>query len=246
MSTQQRKTIVVNLFAGPGAGKTTCAWEIAAELKKAGRIVEYVSEVAKEYVWAERFDMLDGTVAHQKQLFDEQNARIQRLIGKVDIIVTDCPVLLYLVYLKEPSLVFEKDVFEKFSAQNNFNIFIRRGKEFETAGRIHTLSQSTEIDEKVIQLLQEHNIFFDSFSHNQIQQCVLSIQLTSLLLYNDGNISNALTQSTHTPSTAVCYQQTATSIAQTVFGTKTATPPFKSPNKIHKGNQLRTGGTLVR
>lgn len=31
-----KNTIVVNLFAGPGAGKTTCAWEIASELKKRG------------------------------------------------------------------------------------------------------------------------------------------------------------------------------------------------------------------
>lgn len=41
-------TVIVNLFGGPGAGKTTCAWEIAAELKKAGLVVEYVSEVAKD------------------------------------------------------------------------------------------------------------------------------------------------------------------------------------------------------
>lgn len=31
---QKRNTLIVNCFAGPGAGKTTCAWEIAAELKK--------------------------------------------------------------------------------------------------------------------------------------------------------------------------------------------------------------------
>lgn len=242
MSTPQRKTIIVNLFAGPGAGKTTCAWEIAAELKKTGRVVEYVSEVAKEYVWAERFDMLDGTATHQKQLFEEQNARIQRLIGKVDIIVTDCPVLLYLVYLKEPNLAFEKDVIEKFTSQNNFNIFIRRGKGFETAGRIHNLSQSTKLDEKVIRLLQEHNIFFDSYSHNQIQQCVLSIQLTSLLLYNGGDISSVLAQKVPTPPTA-CYQQTAATIAKTVFAT---TPMFKSLDNVHKSIQSRTGDALGR
>ena len=44
------KTLVVNLFAGPGAGKTTCAWEIASELKKRGIVTEYVPEYAKELV----------------------------------------------------------------------------------------------------------------------------------------------------------------------------------------------------
>ena len=27
-------TMVVNCYAGPGAGKTTCAWEVASQLKK--------------------------------------------------------------------------------------------------------------------------------------------------------------------------------------------------------------------
>ena len=29
-------TMVVNCYAGPGAGKTTCAWEVASQLKKKG------------------------------------------------------------------------------------------------------------------------------------------------------------------------------------------------------------------
>lgn len=32
----EKNTLVVNLYGGPGAGKTTCSWEIAAELKKRG------------------------------------------------------------------------------------------------------------------------------------------------------------------------------------------------------------------
>lgn len=31
MSDFMKRTVVVNLFAGPGAGKTTCAWAIASE-----------------------------------------------------------------------------------------------------------------------------------------------------------------------------------------------------------------------
>ena len=40
-------TMVVNCYAGPGAGKTTCAWEVASQLKKKGINTEYVSEYAK-------------------------------------------------------------------------------------------------------------------------------------------------------------------------------------------------------
>ena len=98
---QEHKTVVVNLIAGPGAGKTTCAWEIAEKLKKQGYVAEYVSEVAKEYVWDERYDLLDGSFEHQKSLFDEQKHRIDRLIGKVDFVVTDSPLILNSVYLAE-------------------------------------------------------------------------------------------------------------------------------------------------
>ena len=48
-----KDTIIVNLFAGPGAGKTTGAWYISAKLKMAGADVEYISEFAKDKVWEE-------------------------------------------------------------------------------------------------------------------------------------------------------------------------------------------------
>ena len=178
MTEQKKETVIVNLFAGPGAGKTTCAWEIAAELKKVGLVVEYVAEVAKEYVWDERFDMLDGTVEHQRQLFEEQNHRVQRLLGKVDVIVTDCPVLLYIMYLKQAAPELEKTILTTFKAQRNFNFFVRRGKGFEQNGRIHDLSQSIELDKKIIQFLQEHNIYFGRYSHQQMKQCIINIQTT--------------------------------------------------------------------
>jgi len=44
------ETLVVNFFAVAGAGKTTCAWEVAAELKKINIVTEYVPEYAKELV----------------------------------------------------------------------------------------------------------------------------------------------------------------------------------------------------
>ena len=66
-----KKTIVVNLLAGPGAGKTTCAWEIASELKKRNLETEYVPEYAKEFVWENKTDILDGSLEHQKILYEE-------------------------------------------------------------------------------------------------------------------------------------------------------------------------------
>ena len=46
-----KNTIIVNLFAGPGAGKTTCAWEIASELKKRQHSNRICARIRKELVW---------------------------------------------------------------------------------------------------------------------------------------------------------------------------------------------------
>ena len=48
-----KNTLLVNLYAGPGAGKSTGAAYIFAKLKTAGVDCEYVSEYAKDRVWQE-------------------------------------------------------------------------------------------------------------------------------------------------------------------------------------------------
>jgi len=45
-----KNTIVINAFAGPGAGKTTSCLEIAEKLKKQGFVTEYVQEYAKQLI----------------------------------------------------------------------------------------------------------------------------------------------------------------------------------------------------
>ncbi len=68
---------------GRGAGKTTCAWEIASELKKRNIQAEYVPEYAKELVWDEKRELLDGSLKNQRKLFQEQNHRLARLIERL-------------------------------------------------------------------------------------------------------------------------------------------------------------------
>ena len=163
-----KQTIVINLFAGPGAGKTTCAWEIASELKKRGYEAEYVSEYAKEFVWDNNMEMLDGSLKHQQMLYDEQLHRITRLLGKVDFIVTDSPTLLSAQYLKEPNEEFENKMIEDFKKNKNFNLFINRGKTYQQAGRLQNLQESRAIDNKIKQFLKDNKIYFGTYYHHTI------------------------------------------------------------------------------
>lgn len=169
---QERKTVVVNLIAGPGAGKTTCAWEIAEKLKKQGYVAEYVSEVAKEYVWDERYDLLDGSFEHQKSLFDEQKHRIDRLIGKVDFVVTDSPLILSSVYLAEGTPAekeqYRQMVRDAFSRYTNFTIFVERGNSFEREGRIHTEDESRKLDGEIKEMLRSSGVYYGTYRHDTI------------------------------------------------------------------------------
>lgn len=171
----KRKTIVVNAFGGPGAGKTTAAWHIAAELKKKGLVVEYVPEYAKELVWDENFKLLDGSKESQSHIFYEQKKRVDRLIGKVDVVVTDSPILLNTMYLKEPDQDYENSVLKAFSKYENFNFVVMRGNSFEQEGRIQNLEQSIEKDNEINQFLDKHDIYYGTYNHEKIDTLIDNI-----------------------------------------------------------------------
>ena len=144
-------------------------------MKKRGIETEYVSEYAKELVWDNNMEMLDGSLGHQQIIYNEQSKRINRLLGKVDVVVTDSPTLLSLMYLKEPSEPFENRVVEEFKQNQNFNLFINRGKEFQQTGRIHTLQECKVIDNKIKEFLKSNDIYFGTYYHSTVNVLVDNI-----------------------------------------------------------------------
>lgn len=185
-----KQTVVVNCFAGPGAGKTTCAWEIASELKKRGIEAEYVGEYAKELVWDGNTELLDGSLKSQQQLYDVQNHRVQRLLGKVDVVVTDSPAILGAMYLKQPNAEFESKIIKDFRLQHNFNLFINRGDAFQQTGRIHNLEESKIIDNNIKAFLDRNEIYYGTYEHSTIDKVVNNIETHIDRANNNLSLSN--------------------------------------------------------
>lgn len=152
---------VLNLFGGPGTGKSTTASGLFYEMKKMGLEVELVTEYAKDLVWEKRFNILDDQI----YLFAKQQRRIARLADhNIEWVITDSPIPLGLCYLKEgvftdsfPNLVME--VYQKF---NNFNFLLSRNVKYNPVGRNQkTEEEAREFDHRVQSLLAKYNMSFD-------------------------------------------------------------------------------------
>ena len=86
--------LLINLYGAPGAGKSTGAAYIFTRLKMEGVNAELVTEFAKDKVWEESKAVFDN----QAYIFGKQYFRISRLQDKVDVVVTDSPIILSCYY----------------------------------------------------------------------------------------------------------------------------------------------------
>lgn len=150
--------LVVNLAAGPGAGKSTTAAFVFAYLKEAGVEVEVATEYAKDLVWAEP----DGRVPpylrdHQVLVFGEQLRRLDTLARhpKLEVVVTDSPLFLASVFAPREPEPYHLLVWAKFHDYNNHNVFVKRVKPYHAAGRLQSEDEARAVDQEVLDLLPE-------------------------------------------------------------------------------------------
>lgn len=135
-----QKTIIINLFGGPGSGKSTTAAALFAKLKLRKINCELVSEYAKSLVWEERHK----TFENQFYISAKQDNYLFRLLGKVEVVINDSPLLLGIFYNPEEDPILNSFLLNRFGRYNNVNIFINRVKEYNKIGRNQTLKEANE------------------------------------------------------------------------------------------------------
>jgi nicotinamide riboside kinase len=149
----EKKSIIVNLFGGPGTGKSTGASYVFSKLKLLGIDAEYASEYAKDKVWEQNAAVFDC----QFYITGKQAFRICRLVGKVDVIVTDSPILMGAIYGEDYLKPAISGEFNKYGNKNH-NYFLCRKKTYNPNGRKQTEAQAKEIDGKIKTLLDENGV----------------------------------------------------------------------------------------
>jgi hypothetical protein len=159
-----KDTLVVNLFAGPGSGKSTFTGGIFWELKWDGVDCEMALEYAKDLVWEGSTEKLAKS---QGYVYSKQHQRLNRVMGKVDVIITDSPILLSTVYdeLYNPNgfdPLFRQYVLQNHNRMRTVNFFIERHKEYNPNGRLQSRDEAISVDRMVKSFLDGHNVPFVS------------------------------------------------------------------------------------
>ena len=162
---------IINLFGGPGIGKSTQASGLFTEMKKHHMSVEYTYEFPKEVAW-------EGNVSQLRDQFfitANQHRNISRLYGKVEYIIVDSPIVLGCFYEQRygegyPASFYgttglSKFLWNLFRQYNNINILLTRNDEsYDPNGRLQDLQEAQEIDADIKQTLLINSIPFNEFS----------------------------------------------------------------------------------
>lgn len=181
------KTIVVNLFGGPGVGKSVVAAGVFCLLKKQGIRTELVTEFAKELTWEKRQIALDNQI----YILGKQTHKIMRLEGQVDVIILDASILMSILYQRqnvpegERIESFEPFVLEVFNSMYNVNFVLPRRFEYQQEGRYQSENEAKQLDSQLASILDELGIDYYDIDIDEYPETTIASIVSTLVVEDD-------------------------------------------------------------
>jgi hypothetical protein len=147
------KLKVINLWAGPGAGKSTLAAAIFNVMKRERFEVELVAEYAKSLTYEKAMHRLEN----QLLVLAQQEHQLRRLIGQVEYAIVDSPFPMGLAYCKPEDVDRYQHLIDcMWDDYDNYDFFLQRTrKPYQQFGRNQTLGEAIELDASVRELWAE-------------------------------------------------------------------------------------------
>lgn len=146
--------LVVNIFGGPGTGKSTLAAHLFAQLKMQHVETACPEEHAKLAIWSGQPWLLDQQAILLGRTWETLNA----LMGRVEVVICDSPLLLCSTYAgeKEPSC-FHDFVVDLHQRTHRLNLFIERplDQSYSTNGRRESEDQALVMDHRIKKSLHD-------------------------------------------------------------------------------------------
>lgn len=149
---------VINLFGGPGTGKSTTAALVFAQMKQMGLKTELVTEYAKDKVWEKSF----GVLSNQLYVFGKQHHRLWRLQDEVDYAICDSPLAISLYYGKNCGGTFLELVVEEHYRWPSINILLKRVKPYMQYGRYQDEAGAKQVDVEIQEILDKYLISYEN------------------------------------------------------------------------------------
>lgn len=149
---------VVNLFAGPGVGKSTTGSVLYGMLSMAGFAAEYVPEFAKFASWAKH----EAALSDQVYMFSKQENRLHVLKNhQLDYVIMDGPLPVATLFTPDSYYRhFEPLVMEVFADYQNVNFFLERNEAlpYRNLGRNENEASARELCLKLEALLDRYAV----------------------------------------------------------------------------------------
>lgn len=155
-------TKIINLIGAPSSGKSVLRAYLYNRLKiESSHSIEEVTEFAKDLVYENPSLLKD-----QFYVTAEQNRRIHRLVGKVDVVVNDSPIILGAIYNDSLPPIWDKFLADTFKQYDNINFLLMPGSKFESYGIVNKQTEIVDIHNKITSYLYAHSIEFVKHANN--------------------------------------------------------------------------------
>ena len=161
---------VINLFGGPGTGKSTTAAHLFALLKHGG----YCAELAREWPKGPVWDGYHAALEDQVYILGKHHRDLSRMKrGGVEVVVTDAPLLMSLIYGDHMPPGFGPLVRHLVLEFDNINVFLFRAKQFEPRGRLQTESQARALDGRIRKMVADNGVYYEAVADEKAAQYIL-------------------------------------------------------------------------
>ena len=158
-------TKIINLFGGPGIGKSSIAAGLTYKLKKQHITCDNPYEFPKLLAWDENH----SAIRDQLFVLANQHRGIVKSYGKVEYIILDSPILLSLTYKsfyksnQYPATLygdsFDNMVLDIYNQYDNINIVLKRSEgNHNNSERYQNLEESIELDTIIENSLINNNL----------------------------------------------------------------------------------------
>ena len=168
-----KQTRVIFLHGAPSSGKTTIMAGLFYKMKKNRHDVEMVIESAKSFVWEGRMEALKC----QPFVSSDQLWNIEKLIGKVDYIITDSPFMLAAIYGpiytgdKYPQSFYDSMI-EYHKKIMGYDFVLERGFPYEQNGRVQDEEEASDIHSRILHILHTNGIQYMVMTNTDSDQVI--------------------------------------------------------------------------